>query len=46
MAKHILKAFFLTTCSSNQKKCPKIYAVTLVLPLKHLVDVSQLISFA
>ena len=34
MAKYILKAFFLTTFPSNQKKCPKIYAVTLVLPLK------------
>ena len=34
MAKYILKAFFLTTSPSTQKKCPKIYAVTLVLPLK------------
>ena len=34
MAKYILKAFFLTTFPSTQKKCPKIYAVTLVLPLK------------
>ena len=32
MAKYILKAFFLTTFPSTQKKCPKIYAVTLVLP--------------
>ena len=36
MAKYILKAFFLTTFSSTQKKCPKIYAVTLVLLLKHM----------
>ena len=36
MTKYILKAFFLTTFPSTQKKCPKIYAVTLVLPLnKH-----------
>ena len=34
MAKYILKAFFLTTFPSTQKKCPKIYAVILVLPLK------------
>ena len=34
MAKYILKAFFLTTIPSTQKKYPKIYAVTLVLPLK------------
>ena len=34
MAKYILKAFFLTTFPSTQKKCPKIYAVTSVLPLK------------
>ena len=34
MAKYILEAFFLTTFPSTQKKCPKIYAVTLVLPLK------------
>ena len=34
VAKYILKAFFLTTFPSTQKKCPKIYAVTLVLPLK------------
>ena len=34
MAKYILKAFFLTTFPSTQKKCSKIYAVTLVLPLK------------
>ena len=34
MAKYILKAFFLTTFPSTQKKCPKIYAVALVLPLK------------
>ena len=34
IAKYILKAFFLTTFPSTQKKCPKIYAVTLVLPLK------------
>ena len=33
MAKYILKAFFLTTFSSTKNKCPKIYAVTLVLPL-------------
>ena len=33
MAKYILKAFFLTTFPSTQKKCPKIYVVTLVLPL-------------
>ena len=30
--KYILKAFFLTTFSSTQKKCPKIYTITLVLP--------------
>ena len=36
MAKYILKAFFLTTFSSTQKKRPKIYAVTVVLPLKRL----------
>ena len=34
MAKYIFKAFLLTTFPSTQKKCPKIYAVTLVLPLK------------
>ena len=34
MAEYILKAFFLTNFPSTQKKCPKIYAVTLVLPLK------------
>ena len=34
MAKYIIKAFFLTTYPLTQKKCPKIYAVTLVLPLK------------
>ena len=34
MAKYILKAFFLTTFPSNKKKCPKIYVVTMVLPLK------------
>ena len=34
MAKYILKAFFLTTFPSTQKKYPKIYAVTLVLFLK------------
>ena len=34
MAKYILEAFFLTTFPSTQKKCQKIYAVTLVLPLK------------
>ena len=33
MAKYILKAFFLTTFLSTQKKCRKIYAVALVLPL-------------
>ena len=33
MAKYILEVFFLTTFPSTQKKCPKIYAVTLVLPL-------------
>ena len=33
MAKYTLKAFFLTTFPSTQKKCPNIYAVTLVLPL-------------
>ena len=32
MAKYILKAFFLTTFPLNQKKCPNIYAVTLVSP--------------
>ena len=32
--KYILEAFFLTTFLSTQKKCPNIYAVTLVLPLK------------
>ena len=36
MAKYILKAFFLTTFPSTQKKCPKIYAVTLVLSLKKI----------
>ena len=35
MAKYILKAFFLTTFPLTQKKYPKIYAVTLVLPLKY-----------
>ena len=34
MAKYILKDFFLTSFPSTQKKYPKIYAVTLVLPLK------------
>ena len=34
IAKYILQAFFLTAFPSTQKKCPKIYAVTLVLPLK------------
>ena len=34
MARYILKAFFLTTFPSTQKQCPKMYAVTLVLPLK------------
>ena len=38
MAKYILKAFFLTTFPSTQKKRPKIYAVTLVLPLKLMTD--------
>ena len=33
MAKYILKAFFLTTFPLTRKKCPKIYAATLVLPL-------------
>ena len=33
IAKYILKAFFLTTYPSTQKKSPKIYSVTLVLPL-------------
>ena len=36
MAKYILKAFFLTTFPSTQKKCPKISAVTLVLSLNPL----------
>ena len=36
MAKYTLKAFFLTTFPSTQKKCPKIHAVTLVLPLNPL----------
>ena len=39
MAKYILKAFFLTTFFATQKKSPKIYAVTLVLPLKLLICV-------
>ena len=39
MAKYILKAFFLTTLPSTQKKCPKIYAVTLVLPLKDALHI-------
>ena len=34
MAKYILEAFFVTTFPSTQKKCPKIYAVIRVLPLK------------
>ena len=38
MAKYTLKALFLTTFPSTQKKWPKIYAVTLVLPLKQLKD--------
>ena len=33
MAKYTLEAFFLTTFPSAQKKRPKIYTVTLVLPL-------------
>ena len=37
-AKYILKAFFLTTFPSTQKKCPKIYAVTLVLPLNYSAE--------
>ena len=38
MAKYILKAFFLTTFPSTQKKFPKIYAVTLVFPLKKKLE--------
>ena len=37
IAKYILKAFFLTTFPLTQKKCPIIYAVTLVLPLKRKI---------
>ena len=40
IAKYILKAFFLTTFPSTQKKMSKIYAITLVLPLnlkKHTI---------
>ena len=39
MAKYILKAFFLTTFALAQKKCQKIYAVTLVLILKEVFQV-------
>ena len=42
MAKYILKAFFLTPFPSTQKKCPKIYAVTLVLPLKDALRIHSL----
>ena len=41
MAKYIFKAFFLTTFPSTQQKCPKIYAVTLVLPLKEMREMEN-----
>ena len=46
IAKYILKAFVRTAFPLTQKKCPKIYVVTLVLPLKVSTEIGKKVSYA